>query len=648
MNTHTFRTVIICFPLLLFSASLTKAQDEAVSRSVEGRQKAAGAQVVINQIDTSAFPKVTIFALVSRDGVPLKGLGAADFRVREDEVDQAPLTVVPKLTQLNAVIALDASGSMRQRMTDAQVAAKSFIDMLNREDRVQVLSFAREVKVLSTGGDRQSAKAAIDATIARGDTALYDALYTSVEMLKAIPGRKVITLLSDGADDNGAGRQLSKHSVNDVLALAREVNVPIYTIGVGTEIDETTLRKVADETGGANLIAPQPQELKALYARIGEQLAGQYNIYYTSNLPGDGAEHRVQLKYGEATGSKEYKAPLLADAKPEPKPVTVTKAITPPPAPPTSPEPKKVDILTAEYAELITAPNDKWEKLLLGDVDPYTSESEHAVYGFKGDKTATFDTIRIYIGETSASNIKSVELLVADDSPTGSFKSACRVETQNIRMAKTGGWQELKFAPVTAKYLKCKLTAHGSSWVRIRQIGDAGKTLQILGQVNPSPEAATPQPTPPTPPEVKKVDILTAEYAELITAPNDKWEKLLLGDVDPYTSESEHAVYGFKGDKTATFDTIRIYIGETSASNIKSVELLVADDSPTGSFKSACRVETQNIRMAKTGGWQELKFAPVTAKYLKCKLTAHGSSWVRIRQIGDAGKTLQILGQVNP
>jgi hypothetical protein len=184
--------------------------------------------------------------------------------------------------------------------------------------------------------------------------------------------------------------------------------------------------------------------------------------------------------------------------------------------------------------------------------------------------------------------------------------------------------------------------------VRIRKMGDAGKTLQILGQVNPSQESVKPQQAPPTTPEVKKVDILTAEYAELITAPNDKWEKLLVGDVDPYTSESENAVYGFKGDKTATFDTVRIYIGETDSNNIKSVELLVASDSPTGSFKSACKVETQNIRMGKTGGWQEFKFAPVTAKYLKCKMTAHGGGWVRIRKMGDAGKSLQILGEVNP
>jgi hypothetical protein len=61
---------------------------------VTGEEKAAGAEVRINQIETSEFPKVTIFATVLKDGLPVQGLGASDFRVREDEVDQEPITVV--------------------------------------------------------------------------------------------------------------------------------------------------------------------------------------------------------------------------------------------------------------------------------------------------------------------------------------------------------------------------------------------------------------------------------------------------------------------------------------------------------------------------------------------------------------------------
>ena len=58
----------------------------------------------INQIETSEFPKVTIFATVLKDDSPVQGLSASDFRVREDEVDQEPITVVPKLTPLSVVL----------------------------------------------------------------------------------------------------------------------------------------------------------------------------------------------------------------------------------------------------------------------------------------------------------------------------------------------------------------------------------------------------------------------------------------------------------------------------------------------------------------------------------------------------------------
>lgn len=139
---------------------------------VRTRRLPVGWRGDINQIETSAFPKDTFFALVSRTRIPIKGLDPDDFRVREDEVDQYPLKVVPQLTPLNAVVTLDTSGAMRQRMKDAQAAAKSFIDMLSPEDTVRVVSFAQDVKVLSTRGDHSSAKAAIVATVALSDTAL--------------------------------------------------------------------------------------------------------------------------------------------------------------------------------------------------------------------------------------------------------------------------------------------------------------------------------------------------------------------------------------------------------------------------------------------------------------------------------------------
>ncbi len=295
-------------------------QEPPPSPRVTGQENAAGTQVIINEVNTDQFPEVRLFATMLKEGVPLKGLDASDFRVREDEVDQKPLTVAPKLPPLSVVVTLDVSGSMKERLADAQAAALHFLDILGETDSAQVLTFAREVKRLTPmTTSRDAARAGISATVARGDTALYDALYQSVTLLKERVGRKAIVLLSDGVDDDGTGKPLSQHTVREVLTLARQVNVPIYVVGLGTELDEATLTQVAQDTGGMYLKTPNASELKLLYASIGEQLTGQYAIHYTSNLPGDGNEHVVALQFGEVRSTKAYTAPGKKAEPPPPE-----------------------------------------------------------------------------------------------------------------------------------------------------------------------------------------------------------------------------------------------------------------------------------------------------------------------------------------
>jgi hypothetical protein len=82
---------------------------------------------------------------------------------------------------------------------------------------------------------------------------------------------------------------------------------------------------VAADSGALYLSATDPAELKRLYDSIGQQLAGQYNIFYTSNLPADGSEHRVQLKYADQTGTKSYQAPMKTSPVVESKAAEVEK-----------------------------------------------------------------------------------------------------------------------------------------------------------------------------------------------------------------------------------------------------------------------------------------------------------------------------------
>src|SRR5690606_15756360 len=84
------------FALVLLSVSSANAEDQAGTRDV--RLKDASARhLQINQIETSKFPRVDIFATILEGEQPITGLSASDFRVREDEVEQEPIHVEPRL-----------------------------------------------------------------------------------------------------------------------------------------------------------------------------------------------------------------------------------------------------------------------------------------------------------------------------------------------------------------------------------------------------------------------------------------------------------------------------------------------------------------------------------------------------------------------
>jgi hypothetical protein len=102
---------------------------------------------------------------------------------------------------------------------------------------------------------------------------------------------------------------------------------------------------------------------------------------------------------------------------------------------------------------------------------------KEAVYGFKDEKAATFDTFSMLLTETADNNVKDFELLAGNDSPTGMFNSIGKFRTQNVKIFKTP-YQEFKFSPVTAKYLKVKLLeSYGYTHPVIHE-------FQLLGTIN--------------------------------------------------------------------------------------------------------------------------------------------------------------------
>lgn len=277
---------------------------------VETRQGAAGTELTLNEINTEAYPDITIFATILKDGEPVTGLGAADFKVSEDEVEQSPLTVEPQLPPLSVVVTVDVSGSMSKRMDATKKAAADFVGRLGEKDAAQLVSFQREIATLTPmTTDKGDVVDAIGGLVARGDTALFDGLSTSLDLLAEHKGRKAVVLLSDGVDDDGTGKPLSKATVQQALERAARINVPVFVIGLGTQMDEAVLQQIAGATGGRYLPAPEASQLAAVYDSIGSQLSGQYAIRYTSSLPADGSARRVDLRAAGLVVAKTYTAP---------------------------------------------------------------------------------------------------------------------------------------------------------------------------------------------------------------------------------------------------------------------------------------------------------------------------------------------------
>ena len=94
-----------------------------------------------------------------------------------------------------------AKGERRTR-----AAAREFVEALRPEDQLAVMFFSDGIVMSHDfAKNRQEALDAIDAYKSAGGTALYDALASSLTMLKRQEGRRAVVVMTDGRDENNAG-----------------------------------------------------------------------------------------------------------------------------------------------------------------------------------------------------------------------------------------------------------------------------------------------------------------------------------------------------------------------------------------------------------------------------------------------------------
>jgi Ca-activated chloride channel family protein len=240
------------------------------------------------------------------------GLAQNDFQVFEDGVPQALTFFAATHVPLDVALLIDVSSSMRDKISFVQQAADRFLRTLHPGDRGEIVAFHSHTRVLQPlTSDVELLRAAVRQAVARGGTALYTALYITLDQLMKVRSgnelrRPVIILLSDGRDTS------SLIQFEDVLDRARRAGVAIFTISIVSEFEvlaegnngrrflgdsDYALKTLARETGGRAFFPTQLSDLERVYGSVASELSAQYALgYVPQRRSADGAFHRLMVR----------------------------------------------------------------------------------------------------------------------------------------------------------------------------------------------------------------------------------------------------------------------------------------------------------------------------------------------------------------
>ena len=202
----------------------------------------------------------------------------------------------------NIMMVLDLSASMElddmllnghpaTRLTVVKRAAKQFVSQ-RAGDRIGLILFGSRAYLQTplTYDHRNVLMRIDDATVglAGTTTSIGDALGLAVKRLQNLPAAgRVIILLTDGANNSGVLSPIK------AAELAQMDKMKVYTIGLGSQagprgmrslllglnpgadLDEATLKKIANITGGRYFYATDPRTLQEIYQTINRMEAVQ-------------------------------------------------------------------------------------------------------------------------------------------------------------------------------------------------------------------------------------------------------------------------------------------------------------------------------------------------------------------------------------
>jgi len=246
-------------------------------------------------------------SVLDKDGRPVDGLKKDYFQVFEDKIPQTIKTFRHEDIPLSLGLIIDNSGSMRNKRERVNSAALSFVRESNPDDETFIVNFDDsaylEQDFTGSIGDLVDA---LDNLDARGETALYDAIYLSSDHVKSgKKDKKALLLITDGEDN------VSKYGINKVIEALKQSKVTLYCIGLLEDDDQRgglfkkapskkakdDLVKFAAITGGQAFFPKNIDEVGEIVKDIAHDIRNHYTVTYTpTNAKLDGSYREIMVK----------------------------------------------------------------------------------------------------------------------------------------------------------------------------------------------------------------------------------------------------------------------------------------------------------------------------------------------------------------
>jgi len=216
------------------------------------------------------------------------------------------------------VVMLDYSASMTSSLDLLRAAAEQFLLRMLPQDKGQVGAFSDKIEFSGTfTNDRDDLISALRDLQYGNPTRLWDAVDSSIDMLKAVDSRKVVLVFTDGDDT------YSKAGFGTVLDHAKQNEVMVYAIGLQSQYfngqrvvrsqPDRSLRKIADETGGGYFELKKTDELAPTFTRVAQELHSLYTLGF-SPATLDGKEHKLEVRMKQAGMNARARKTYIASA----------------------------------------------------------------------------------------------------------------------------------------------------------------------------------------------------------------------------------------------------------------------------------------------------------------------------------------------